>query len=282
MIKKILITGGDGVVASYAPKIFNNYQVHLFGKDKLDVVNIHNVRSIISDLHPDYIIHLAALTNVDYCQSHKEEAIRINYLGTANVAFIASEFNIPLGYISTAAVFDGKKHFYDEDDSPHPINVYAGSKLLGEQIIQELLKDFLIIRVGWIIGGKKKFISYIINDIKKHKTVKAVNDKFGSPIYAPDLLNFIKKKLEKKKYGLYHFGSRDICSRYDIACAVNKVLEILENKENKVKIIPVSSDEFVKDFPTPRPKYEGLKSKYEKFKKSWKAMVKEYVVGDLL
>lgn len=279
--KKILVTGGSGTVGGYVRSVFPESEVYLMAKNELDVTQKPQVARKIRKLKPDLIIHLAALTDVDFCEKEKAQAMKVNFKGTENVASVCQLVNVPLVYISTAAVFDGKNppaEGYSENDFPCPINTYARTKLLGEKAIQSRLNQFLIVRVGWLIGGgqkEKKFISYIVERIQKGETVKVVNDKFGTIAYAQDLLTFIKERLINSEYGLYHFGCSGVCSRFDIAQVIRDIL----NK--KAKIIPVSSKEFEKKFSTPRPEKEILASRKIPFHQPWSVVVKNYIKKEL-
>lgn len=281
IFKKILVTGGLGTVGGYVREVFPESEVYLMDKNNLDITQKRQAARKIRKLKPDLIIHLAALTDVDFCERNKELAMKVNFQGTKNMALACQSVNIPLIYISTAAVFDGKSPpvgGYTEDDLPCPVNTYARTKLLGEKAIQSMLSQFLIIRVGWLIGGgkkEKKFISYVVERIKKGETVKVVNDKFGTIIYAQDLLTFIKQKLVNSEFGLYHFGCLGVCSRFDIA----KTIRDLLNK--KAKIIAVSSKEFAKKFSAPRPEKEILTSNKIVFQKTWKKTLKDYIEKEI-
>lgn len=279
---KILVTGGMGTVGSYVKAIFNEGAVFIMGKMDLDVTKIDKVNKVFNKIKPTAIIHLAALTNVDLCEKNPNLAKQINIIGTKNIVSMAKKYDIPLVYISTSAVFNGKELInegYSEKDIPQPVNIYAKTKLLGEKIVQQNIKNYIIVRGAWMIGGgkkEKKFISYIFNKIKNGDTVQVVNDKFGTLTYAKDLLEFVKERLSKKEFGLYHFGSTGMCSRYDIANFIKNALK------SQSIIEPVSSKEFIKQFPAPRPIYEVIKSVNFPFKKSWQSVLRKYVEKDLL
>lgn len=279
---KILVTGGMGTVASYAKAVFRNDAVFVMGKGDLDVTKIENVEKVFKKIKPATIIHLAALTNVDFCEKNPDQASKVNADGTKNIALMAKKYHVPLVYISTSAVFDGKKlpnEGYSEEDKPKPVNIYAQTKLLGEETIKKTVNNYIIVRGAWMIGGgkkEKKFISYIFDKIKNGETLKVVNDRFGTLTYAKDLLAFVKERLKKKEFGLYHFGATGMCSRYDIANFIKTELN------SKATIIPVSSKEFINQFPAPRPTYEVIKSIKFPFKSSWQNVLKRYIKSDLL
>lgn len=277
---KILVTGGYGTVGSYVKEVFNNSNVILTDQDSMDITRLEMIKNTIESVRPDVILHLAAITDVDLCERNEVLAEKVNFRGTENIARVCKTYDIPLVYISTSAVFDGKSpNGYSELDSPKPSNVYAKTKLLGEKAIIETLNKYLIIRAGWMIGGgnrEKKFISYIVAKIKKGETIRAVNDKFGTIAYAKDLLDFAKKRLENSEFGLYHYGCKGICSRYEIACLVRDIVN------NNSKVIPVASKEFQKQFPAPRPTHEVLQSIKIPFKKNWDTVIKDYIRNEII
>lgn len=280
--KKILVTGGYGSIGSYVAQIFNKSKVILAGKDSLDVSKKNHILKHVNKYTPDLIIHLAALTDVDLCEKKKKLAMDINFNGTKHVASVCKKYNIPLVYISTAVVFDGKNpplNGYTEEDIPSPINVYGKTKLMGEEIIKSLLKKFLIVRIGWLIGGgkkEKKFIKHVFQKIKNGETIYAVNNIFGTLIYGKDVVRFIKERLKNNEFGLYHLACSGICSRFDMALALKFILN------SKSKIIPVNAKKFEGAFPAPRPKKQVLRSIKKSINKSWKDSLGEYVRNELL
>ncbi|MBI2613568.1 MAG: NAD(P)-dependent oxidoreductase [Candidatus Levybacteria bacterium] len=282
MNSKILVTGGMGTVGSYAKAAFNESAVFIMGRMDLDITNVNQIKKVFDKIKPTVVIHLAALTNVDLCEKNPDLAKKINADGTKNMTLIAKKYNIPFVYISTSAVFDGKNlpnEGYSEEDQPHPANVYAKTKLLGEEIVKENIKDYIIVRGAWMIGGgkkEKKFISYIFDKIKNGETLRVVNDRFGTLTYAKDLLEFVKERLSRKEFGLFHFGSKGMCSRFDIANFIKK-----EFRSNSI-IEPVSSKEFAEQFPAPRPTYEVIKSVKFPLTSSWQTTLKNYMENDLL
>ena len=280
LINKILVTGGMGTVGSYVKTVFNESTVFLPAKDVSDVTDLNQVQKNIEEINPDLIIHLAALTNVDLCEKNEDLATKINFEGTKNIALMSKKYKIPLAYVSTSAVFEGKnKNGYSENDKPNPINIYAKTKLLGEEVIVKEIDNYIIVRGAWMIGGgkkEKKFISYIFDKIKNGEPVRAVSDKFGTLTYAKDLLLFIKDRVLNNEYGLYHYGSSGICSRYDIASFIKNELKSIS------QISPASSLEFEDKFSAPRPAYEVIKSVKYPFKTLWQETLRKYIISDLL
>lgn len=277
--KKILITGGKGVLAGYVKKVFKDDIVFAPGHKGLDVTDKKAIGRFFKKHKPDIVIHLVAKTNVDECEKNPKEAFLVNSEGTKNMVEACKKGKAFLVYVSTAAVFNGRKDCFCEDDKKNPVNIYGQSKLRGEEYIQKILKDFLILRAGWLIGGgkkEKKFISYIVKQLRKKKKLEVVNDKFGTITHAKELADFIKEALEDKKSGVYHFGSRGSPSRFDIA------KEIVSLLGQKVTILPVSSEKFKDVFFAPRPTHEVIRSKKIAFKRTWQESLKDYIRNELL
>jgi dTDP-4-dehydrorhamnose reductase len=279
--RKILVTGSSGTVGSYIPAIFSADELFLTTRKDLDITNRKQVLEIIAREQPDVVIHLAANTNVDECQSNKREARIVNAIGTKNIADACHNVGSTLVYVSTGAVFNGKNEYYTENSRPSPINYYGKTKLLGEQAIKKSRCKFIIIRAGWIIGGgkqEKKFISYILKQIEEgQQEIKVINDKFGTITSAKELVKQIRYLLKEGKRGTFHFGSLGSCSRFEIAEYVVKLL-----KKNVV-VKPVASTIFQNKFSAPRPEHEVLKSikLSSEYFRSWQKSLRDYILSEI-
>ena len=189
MIKRIFVTGCGGMVGSslYPCLKEKGYEAKITDKDVnedwiefLDVRNFEEVRRQISEFKPDAVIHLAALTSLEYAEKNLEDAWNTNYLATKNIAEISKELDIPMVYISTAGIFDGMQNEYNEESLPNPINVYGKTKLYGDLAVRHILKKYFIIRPGWMFGGgkkDKKFVSYMMKQIKEGKKEEGAESK---------------------------------------------------------------------------------------------------------
>jgi dTDP-4-dehydrorhamnose reductase len=206
---------------------------------------------------PDVVLHLAAATDVDRCEQDPDLAFRVNAIGTQNVALAARDAGAVLVYISTAGVFGGEKpEPYTEFDAPAPANVYGHSKLAGERIVQTLLDRFYIARAGWMVGGgekDKKFVGKMLELIDDGRTsLRAVDDKHGTPTYAKDLATGLRALLETGHFGLYHLvNGGGSCSRFDIAVELCRILGRAD-----IEVDPVSSAHF--PLPAPRARSEAM------------------------
>jgi dTDP-4-dehydrorhamnose reductase len=214
---------------------------------------------MIKKYNPDFVLHLAALTDLEYCEKNENESWITNALGTENIARICKKYDITMVYISTAGVFDGKKDIYNDFDEPNPLNIYGKSKYYGEKIVQNILDKYFIFRAGWMMGGMhkdKKFISQILKQIKNGDDLNVVNDKMGNLTYTLDFSISTLKVIQTNKYGLYNqVCNGDGCSRYEI---VKKMKEILKF-ENTIN--SVNSEFFKKDYFVNRPYSEKSKVK---------------------
>ena len=287
--KSILVTGAGGMVGNYAKSAFKGFNLILTdiidGYFRLDVEDSPSVKKLIAELKPDYAIHLAAATDVDRCEIDPEWADRVNTKGTKSMALACKEFEIPMVYISTGAVFSGEKETpYIETDEISPSNKYSRSKYKGEEIVRSLLDRFYIVRASWMIGGgrnDKKFVGKIMRKIiSGEKRIKAVNDKFGSITYARDLLCGIKELIGTDRFGVYHMTNGGMHSRYDIAVEMARIL-----KRDDVEVRSVSSDEF--PLPAPRGRSEALENHNLNrmdlnYMRPWNEALGEYIREELL
>lgn len=285
---RLLVTGAGGMVGSYVPGVFRDYDLILTdvspGFVPLDIRDPAAVMKTVSREKPDILLHLAAATDVDRCEQEPEEAFRSNAAGTQNVALACLERDIPLVLVSTGAVFWGDKpEPYIELDSPRPTNVYGRSKLAGEEIVASLLPDYLIVRAGWMVGGgerDKKFVGKIVRLITEgKKSLKVVNDKWGSPTYAKDFLVGIERLIQRRAVGLYHMANEGRCSRYEIAVQIRELLRYPD-----LELEPVSSDQF--PLPAPRGRSEALENMKLRLlgfppMRPWQEAIQEYVEGEL-
>lgn len=282
-----LVTGANGmlgstlcpVLAKHGYKVMpTDINTENSGMEFLDVRDFTQVKSLISQKKPDIIFHLAAETDVDKCEVEVDHAFMTNTYGTENIALACQEYNIPMVYISTCGVFDGKKTVpYNEFDTPNPISIYTKSKFEGEKIVEILLKKYFIFRAGWMMGGgkkDKKFIAKIVELIKTKNILTVVNDKRGCPTFTKDFSEGIIKVIGAGQYGLYHVTNKGSATRYDIAC---KIIEYLGRDDITVK--PISSQEF--PLPAPRPDSEVVDNhKIELLNihvRPWEEALKDYL-----
>lgn len=255
---KYLVTGANGMLASaFCPilieKGYNVVLTDINGPemDSLDVRDFDGVMSFFKEVRPGVVIHLAAATDMDMCQKNPGDTYAINAKGVENVAYACKEIDAEMVYVSTGAVFDGKKNSpYTELDATNPLNIYGETKLAGERFVQNILKKYYIFRAGWIIGGfekDKKFVGKILKLLETEKELKVVNDRFGNPTCVEDFSRNMLKVIEVKLYGLYHLVNKEGCSRYDMAV---RILDFLGRDD--VKVIPIENIKYPSVTPRAR------------------------------
>ncbi|MBR1906638.1 MAG: dTDP-4-dehydrorhamnose reductase [Clostridiales bacterium] len=211
---------------------------------QLDITDKEAVKTVISEIKPDVIIHCAAWTAVDAAEDeeNREKVHSINALGTGYIAEAAKSIDCKMLYLSTDYVFDGKgdRPWEPDDKCYAPLNVYGQSKLDGELAVSSILDKFFIVRIAWVFGlNGKNFIKTMINVGKTHDTVRVVNDQIGTPTYTLDLARLLVDMVETDKYGYYHATNEGgYISWYDFCCEFYKQYGL------NTKVIPVTTEEY--------------------------------------
>lgn len=227
----------------------------------LDVRARADVDGAVGALRPDLVLHLAAETSLEVCEDDPDHGWLTNAIATKYVALACRRAHVPMVYISTAGVFDGRKtEPYTEFDTPNPINVYGASKLEGEHFVESLVEEHYILRAGWMVGGgpakDHKFVARILQQLSEGRTVlHAVDDKLGTPTYAPDFAKCFLGILSAQVYGKYHTACGGEGSRYDVAQEILRVLG-----RDDVELHRVGSEHFAEEFPAPRPPSEIMRN----------------------
>jgi len=258
---KILIIGASGLIGEqlYSNAKKSNHEVdgtYLKNKRnglyKLDITQGGEVKELLNRIKPDVIIHTAALTNVDYCESNKKETWLMNVEGMINV--VKAIKSAKLVYISTDYVFDGLNGPYSEEDIPYPINFYGLTKLLGETITSSY-KNHLIIRSTWIYdfsSDTRNFVYRLVKTLKDKKELKVPTDQIANPTMARDLASSIMKLIDKDVNGIINISGSSRMSRYDFAVRIAEYLSL-----EKELIKGMSSKEL--NQKARRPKNAGFK-----------------------
>ena len=288
--KKILITGCGGMLGEAVYNYFKGSNTVLATDidlnepwlEYLDVRVIQKIEDTIESFHPSIVINLAALTDLEYCENNPEEAWQTNALGQENIARLCIKYDLPVVYISTAGIFDGKKDHYTEKDTPNPINIYGNSKYHGEVFTQSHNDKYFIFRAGWMMGGgvkkDKKFVNKIFSQINNGtKVLHVVDDKLGTPTYTHDFARSMFKVIQTGKYGLYNMVCTGDVSRYDVAKYFIECMGLT----GKVRINKVGSSFFEKEYFAPRPKSEKLVNyllniNSMNYMRDWEICLREY------
>lgn len=233
----------------------------------------------IGALHPEVIFHLAAFTQVDACESEVEKTFAVNGEGTKHVALGAVECGAKVVFLSTDYVFDGEKSVpYGEDDPPRPLNVYGQSKWQGEQYVQRLVEDALIVRTQWLYGRfGNNFVSAILRQAEERRELQIVDDQTGSPTYTVDLARALSALARQDLRGVFHVANSGSCTWYEFG---RTILQLAGRSE--VRVAPVSSEKIHR--PARRPSFsvlncQKLKEQAGLTLRPWQEALKDYLMS---
>ena len=193
---------------------------------QLDLTDSAAVQIFLRRCRPRWIVHCAAITNVDWCQRNPAQAYKFNSEASRNLAATAKDIGSGIVYISTDSVFDGNSRSFAERDLPNPTNVYAASKLAGETAVQEEAESSLVLRTniyGWNVQEKQSLAEWVIDKLEAGQTVPGFADVVFSPILANDLSEVILDMIALRLRGVYHVGGSEACSKYEFARHVAEV-----------------------------------------------------------
>jgi len=273
---KILISGASGLYGSkltqIIPKTHQVYSAYYRIKPTLgtlirfDVSNKDQVEKAFEKINPEVVVHAAALTNVDKCETNKPLAWKVNVDGTRNMTEAAEKYNAFFLYLSTDYVFNGEKGSYIENDKPDPVNYYGLTKVKAEEIIQDMSGECCICRPSVIYGAspsaeKTNFALWLINKLRQDEQVKIVTDQWNSPTLDTNLAEMTWEIVQRRMTGVYHISGATSISRNDFAKAIASTFNL-----DSTLIMPSTSSDF--SWIAKRPKDSSLN--VEKAQKSLK------------
>ena len=229
---KVMIIGADGQLGSDLVRVFSEktdwHLIPLTIQD-LDITNVEKSKWTIQTYHPDVIVNTAGYIQVDLCETHVEQAFQVNAFAQKHMSEFCRTSQIKYCLFSTDYVFDGKKTIpYKESDPPRPMSMYGVSKLAGEQIVQYMMEQYLIVRVSGLygttspIGKKGNFIEMILERAKKDETLRVVDDQILTPTFTLDVANQMVTLLSSDETGIFHMTNQGSCSWYDFASQILK------------------------------------------------------------
>jgi dTDP-4-dehydrorhamnose reductase len=251
-MKKYLITGSSGLIGSQIVKdlLSKGHQVYsCYNKLKpadgksihMDLTDSKDIENSLHEIKPDVIIHLAAMTNVDECETNEKIATTVNVDATKLLLIHATKFNSFFIYVSTDYVFDGIMGMYNESDTPKPLGIYGKTKLDGEKEVQKSQCNWCIARTSTPFGfhpTKKTFPIWVINNLKNNKKINIFTDQFTSPTYVPNLSKMLIEISEKKISGIIHVSGASRISRFNFS---QKIIEKLNLDSTLIN--PISLDQ---------------------------------------
>lgn len=232
---RILITGASGLLGvniAYEASEQNQvigvtnrlaYQSDSFDLITQDLLAPGAVEELIEQVEPDWVIHCAALANLEACEANPEQARKLNSELPGKLASIVARGGARLLHVSTDAVFDGQRGDYSETDPPNPLGTYARTKLDGELGVAETNPGAIIARVnlfGWSSSGKRSLAEFFFHNLSAGKQVLGFTDVFFCPLLANDLARLFFRMLELDLHGLYHVVSSQCLSKYEFGVAL--------------------------------------------------------------
>lgn len=241
---KILVTGSAGLVGRQVVKDllgmnFDVYSCYNVEKPEvgilthLDLSKKDKITDILQTINPNVIIHLAAMTDVDLCETQRDLAILINTKSTEILARESAKQHVFFVYISTDYVFEGKGGMKNENDIPNPLNFYGKSKLDGEIALKDLASSYAIIRTSTPFGlhpKKKSFPLWIKENLESKKEIPVLIDQYTSPTFVPNLSKMLIEVATKEITGIIHLAGATRISRFEFA-------EIIADKLNLDKTL---------------------------------------------
>jgi len=262
---KFLVTGSAGLAGSQVVKdlIQQNHRVYSCYHDEkpfhgtpilFDLTDKDKIIQTLEETKPDRIIHLAAMTGVDLCETEQELATQINTKATEILAKQAAKQNIFFLYVSTDYVFDGINGMKKEDDTPNPLGFYGQSKLEGEFTLNKLASSWCIARTSTPFGihhKKKSFPLWVKENLESKKEIPILVDQFTSPTYVPNLSKMLIEIATRQITGIIHLAGATRISRYNLAELVADKLSL-----DKKLLISTKIDEM--DWKAQRPKDSSL------------------------
>jgi dTDP-4-dehydrorhamnose reductase len=262
---KFLVTGSAGLIGSQVVQdliqkshtVYSCYhtQKPLQGiPTVLDLTDETQIIQTLEEIKPDKIIHLAAMTGVDLCETKQEIATLINTKATETLAKQAAKINAFFVYVSTDYVFDGINEMKKENESTNPLGFYGKSKLEGELVLNKLASNWCIARTSTPFGihsTKKSFPLWVKENLEAKKKIPVLVDQFTSPTYVPNLSKMLIEIATRQIVGIIHVSGATRISRYALAELVAHKLNLDKNL-----LIPTKIDAM--NWKAPRPKDSSL------------------------
>ncbi len=246
---KVLVTGAAGQLGTELVSVFERGGHEVVGTTHatLDISQSSAVEECVAGVKPNFIVHAAAWTAVDACESDAEKAFAVNGTATASLVSAAEKVGARVAYVSTDYVFDGKKTSpYVETDAVNPQSVYGASKLAGERVLRDV---DLTVRISWVCGFHgANMVKTILRIAAAQPELTFVNDQVGHPTFADDAAGMIATLVEHKQRGIFHVTNQGAVSWHEFAQEVLRAAGL-----NPSRVLPVATADLQPPRPAPRP-----------------------------
>jgi dTDP-4-dehydrorhamnose reductase len=279
-----VVGSGGRLGAALMREYRDKFEVTGFNHTQLDLSNFNEMREKLRETDFDVLINAAAFTNVDLCETRRDQAFLINAEAPRVLAEICREKNAKLIHFSTDYVFDGEKRQpYVESDSANPISIYGESKRAGEKLVLATQDRHLIVRVSWVFGpDRPSFIDAMIKRAQENAEIDAIADKFSTPTYTQDIAEMLPQLFDLDvKGGILHFAGAGECSWQEYAqWALDCCREF--GVSVKAKTVGALKLKDMKNWVARRPVYSVLSSaKYTELTgvapRAWHDAVADYI-----
>lgn len=260
---KFLVTGSTGQLGQEWIHFLDrkNLIFQAYSSNDLDITDQNKVKEVLESVRPDVVINCAAYTDVDGAESESNKAFLINETGVNNLSDACSSINATLIHYSTDYVFSGKRedrkkypHGYPEEAETDPVNIYGKSKEAGEKVLMKSECSWLLIRVAWLCGRfDSNFVKTMLRLGEEQNRLKVVDDQFGCPSFAFDVVEKTYQLITKGKSGIYHVSCKGKITWADFAD------EIFRQTGLHTSVERISSDEY--SFTANRPKFTLLSNR---------------------
>jgi dTDP-4-dehydrorhamnose reductase len=257
MMPNVLVTGATGFIGSYVCKEYASQpSIKLFAAVRdskkwltdtaenivLDF-SLDSFQQTILDIKPDVIVHTAALSQVDYCEQHRNEAWQINVEATRLIAEAAQKMGSRLIFLSSDFVFSGQNEFETENSPTNPVSFYGETKVAAEKYVRQICKNHLILRPVLVYGipllaGRQNMVTMVKRNLEDGKAITIVSDQYRTPVFVGDLTKLIVKTAMGIQTGTFHAGGPDYLSVYEFAVRIARTFNL-----DETLISPITSAE---------------------------------------
>ena len=267
---KIIILGANGFIGRrILNRLYPNHQVLAcslhpdilpeegYRFETIDMLDYTAMTTLLNDFQPEVIINASALSVVDYCEQHPEEAYAMNVTAVKHLAEYSRDHSCRLIHLSTDFVFDGTSSIaYTETDAPNPVNYYGKTKQWSEEVIGQLCTDYAIVRVEVVYGKPLpkqhgNIVHLVKNRLENGQSIRVVSDQFRSPTWVEDIACAIEQLLSNQHQGIYHICGGETLSVAEIAYRAAKYFNL-----DTSLIEPITTEAM--NEATPRPTFTPM------------------------
>jgi dTDP-4-dehydrorhamnose reductase len=258
MAQRILVTGGDGLLAFALRGLASaDWEMIFLSRGDFDLTVAEKMRAQLEAIRPDVVINTAAYNLVERCEQERDLSCAINTTGPETLAKLCAEKNIRLVHYGTDYVFDGEKGSpYLETDAPNTLNHYGAGKLGGERAVLAASPRHVVMRTSWVFGSHptqtKSYVHSVLRAAGTGKNLKATTDQASAPTYSEDIARWTLELIRTGVGGLFHAVNDEGVSRFDWTRAILDEAKGVDLVPTTVAVEPVTSDFFKS--PMKRPK----------------------------